>query len=453
MSIPQYKERDLTSGSLHRNIWYLAIPMILETGIQNVSQLLDTYWVSKLGSTALAAVTISTTIRWVLNSLSNGLGIGGMAIVARRIGEKDKAAANHAMLQTIILGIVIALGISITGFLVSRPLLILLGADNQVLPLGLDYLHITFGGLFTITLVFVINAMLRGAGEAKKGMNALFIATAVTVVLEPLLVFGWGLFPPLGVAGSALASILGFGTGLGYQFYILLSGKAKVGIDLRHFSIDFPLIKRIIHIAIPSTTQMVLRSSSRLVIISFIGAFGTYALAGYGVANRMLLIVFIPTFGLANAASTLVGQNLGAKKPARAERSAWWVSAYGVIYITLTTTFLFAYAPQIVRFFDATPEVVEIGTECLRYIAPSMIISVIGLVMGRSFDGAGDTVPVMVVNLFSLWGIEILLSYALIHLAGLGVVSVWWGRAIANIANGIILIIWFKLGRWKKREV
>ena len=445
--------RDLTSGSLHRNIWYLAIPMILETGIQNVSQLLDTYWVGQLGSTALAAVTISITIRWVLNSLSNGLGIGGMAVVARRIGEKNRSAAEHALLQTILLGIVISVVLSLIGFAVARPLLVLLGADAQVLPLGLSYLNITIAGLFVIILVFVINSMLRGAGEAKLAMIVLFLSTGVTVVLEPILVFGLGPFPRLGVAGSALASVLGFGSGLGYQFIILLRGKANIGINLRDLKVDFPLISRIVRIALPSTTQMVLRSSSRLVIVGIIGAFGTYALAGYGVANRMLLIALIPIFGLANSASTLVGQNLGAQKPKRAEHNAWWVSAYGVGYMAVLALLLFIFAPQIINIFDSTPQVVEIGTQCLRIVAPSLIASALGIVIGRGFDGAGDTVPAMVVNLFTLWGLEITLSYGLAHWVGLGVLGVWWGRAIANLGNGLLLALWFKLGRWKRKKV
>ena len=445
--------RDLTSGSLHRNIWYLAIPMILETGIQNISQLLDTYWVGQLGSTALAAVTISITIRWVLNSLSNGLGIGGMAVVARRIGEKNRSAAEHALLQTILLGIVISVVLSLIGFAVARPLLVLLGADAQVLPLGLSYLNITIAGLFVIILVFVINSMLRGAGEAKLAMIVLFLSTGVTVVLEPILVFGLGPFPRLGVAGSALASVLGFGSGLGYQFIILLRGKANIGINLRDLKVDFPLISRIVRIALPSTTQMVLRSSSRLVIVGIIGAFGTYALAGYGVANRMLLIALIPIFGLANSASTLVGQNLGAQKPKRAEHNAWWVSAYGVGYMAVLALLLFIFAPQIINIFDSTPQVVEIGTQCLRIVAPSLIASALGIVIGRGFDGAGDTVPAMVVNLFTLWGLEITLSYGLAHWVGLGVLGVWWGRAIANLGNGLLLAMWFKLGRWKRKKV
>ena len=445
--------RDLTSGSLQRNIWYLALPMILETGVQNVSQVLDTYWVGQLGSAALAAVTVSIAIRWVLNSLANGLGIGGMAVVARRIGEREREAAAHALWQTILLSISISLVLAVVGFILAHPLLLFLGADAEVLPLALAYLRVTLSGLFALILVFVINSMLRGAGEARLAMTVLFLSTAVTVVLEPAIVFGWGPLPALGVAGSAWAIVLGFGAGLVLQLVILLRGRARISINLHDLRPDFPLMGRIVRIALPSTTQMVLRSSSRLVIVGLVGMYGTFAMAGYGVANRMLLIILIPGFGLANAASTLVGQNLGAHRPQRAARSAWLISAYAAGYMAVSAIFLFIFARPLVGLFDPTPQVVDMGAECIRIVVPTLVFSALGIVLGRGFDGAGDTVPAMVVNLFTLWGIEVTLSYGFAKWVGLGITGIWWGRAMANIANGLLCAVWFRLGRWKRREV
>jgi putative MATE family efflux protein len=446
-------DRDLTTGSLHRAIWRLAPAMMLETGIMNVAQLLDTYWVGRLGSAALAAVTISITVRWVLNSLSNGLGIGGMAIVARRIGAKDQQAAEHATWQTILLGLVVSLVLGGLGQVVARPLLIVLGADAEVLSLGLSYLRVSFGGAFAMILVFVINAMLRGAGEARLSMQVLFLATAVTVVLEPLLIFGWGPVPAMGVSGSAWAFILGFGAGLVLQLYILLSRRARISINLRDLRPDFPLMVRIVSIALPSTVQMTLRSSSRLLIIGLVGAYGTFATAGYGVANRLLLIALIPCFGLGNAAGTLVGQNLGAERPDRAEKSAWWVSAYAGVYMAVMAIIFTVFAPSLIALFDATPEVVAFGTECLRLVAWSMIAGGIGVVLARGFDGAGNTVPAMNINLVSLWGMEIPLAFGLSRWLALGATGVWWGRALANLANGLLFAVWFRRGKWKQREV
>lgn len=445
--------QDLTSGSLHRAIWYLAPAMTLETGILNVAQVLDTYWIGRLGSAALAAVTISITMRWVLNSLANGLGIGGLAVVARRIGAKDQAAAEHATWQTILLGLVVSLVLSAVGLVVSRPLLILLGADAEVLPLGLSYLRIAFGGAFTLILVFIINAMLRGAGEARLAMQVLFLSTATTVVLEPMLTFGWGPFPALGVAGSAWGYVLGFGAALVLQVVVLLRGRARIRINLRDLRLDLPLMARIVSIALPSTVQMTLRSSSRLAIVGLVGLYGTYATAAYGVANRMLLIALIPCFGLGNAASTLVGQNLGARQPERAERSAWWVGAYSTGYMVVAAAGLTIFARPLIAVFDSTPEVVMLGAECLRVVAWSMVASSVGVVLARSFDGAGNTVPAMTINLLSLWAMEVPVAFGLSRWLGLAVTGVWWGRAVANVANGLFFALWFHRGRWKKLKV
>ncbi|MBN1318558.1 MAG: MATE family efflux transporter, partial [Anaerolineales bacterium] len=382
------KEIDLTSGGLHKAIWILAPAMILETGILNVTQILDTYWVSRLGSAALAAVTISISIRWVLNSLANGLGIGGMAVVARRTGEKNREAANHAAWQTILLAFFVSIVMTVLGLIIAEPVLVLLGAEAEVLPLGMAYLRVLFLGIFTIVLTFGINALFRGAGEPRLAMIVLFVATAVNVVLEPVLMFGLGPIPAMGVAGSAWANVLGFGSAVLLQFIILVRGKATIAINMRNLRPDFPLMGHIIRIALPSTAQMTFRSSSRLVILAIVGVYGTYVVAGYGIANRLLLIALIPVFGMANAASTLVGQNLGARQPERAEQSAWWVTAYSIGYMVVMVILLTIFAHPLIMFFDSTPEVVKMGTECTRIVAFSLLAQAVGVVMERGFDGA-----------------------------------------------------------------
>lgn len=447
------QQRDLTKGSLHQGIWYLAPPMMLETGILNVVQILDTYWIGQLGSAALAAVTISITIRWVLNSLANGLGIGGLAIVARRIGERDRAAADHAATQTLLLGIMISAILTFSGLAVARPLLVLLGADAEVLPLGLAYLRVSLAGIFTLILVFALNAILRGAGEARKAMAVLFLSTAAIITIEPILIFGFGPIHALGVVGSAWANVLGFGVGVILQLAILFSGRARVGMSLNLLRPDFPLMGRIISIALPSTIQMTLRSSSRLIVLGLVGVYGTFATAGYGVANRLLLVALIPIFGLGNAAATLVGQNLGAGKADRAGRSAWWVSIYAAVYMIIAATLLFTFSSPLISLFDSNPQVVKFGSECLRIVSFSLIASAVGVSLARGFDGAGNTVPAMAINLFTLWGMEIPFAYGLSRWLALGTVGVWWGRTIANVANGLFFFIWFRRGRWKLRKV
>ena len=445
--------RDLTSGSLHRDIWYLAVPMILEMGVLNVWQILDTLWIGRLGTAALAAVTISASIRWVINSIANGLGSGGMAVVARRVGGREDEAAAHAAWQTILLGTAISLVLSLLGLAVARPALLLLGADATVLPLGLVYMRITMCGMFTLVLTFVINSILRGAGEASWAMIVLFVATAVTVLTEWILVFGWGPIPALGIAGSAWGGVLGFGTAVVLQMVILLSGRVRIHLTLRGLRPDFALMSRILRISLPSMVQLFLRTSSSLVILGLVGFYGTYATAGYGVANRMLMLVIIPAFGLSNSAGTLVGQNLGAQKPGRAEQNAWWVSLYTGIYAVIAGMLLWTAAGSVIGVFDPTPSVVDYGAQCLRVMAPSLFLYAVGTVLGRAFVGAGDPVPPMVVNLLSLWLIAVPFAFGLSRWLGMGTDGIFWGLAMAYVANGILLILWFRRGRWKLREV
>jgi putative MATE family efflux protein len=444
---------DLTSGSIHRAIWLLAPAMALETGILNVSDLLDAYWVSRLGSAALAAVTISIAVRWFANSLAMGLGIGGMAVVARRVGAQDQEGADHAAGQTILVGLTLSLVLAGAGLAVARPLLQWMGADAEVLPLGLTYLRITFLGSFTWVLAYVINPMIRGAGDAQLAMRVLFVTTSVIVVSEPVLVLGLGPVPKLGIAGSAGSYVLGFACGLLMQAAILIRGKASISLHLRHLRPDLSLMARIIGIALPSAIQMMLRSTANMVLLGMVGAFGTFATAGFGLADRFLLVILVPCFGLGNTSGTLVGQNLGAGKPERAERSAQWVSAYAAGYLLTVTTLLFAFARPLVAFFDPTPEVVAIGVACIRIIAVSVVLDGVGLVLGRGLDGAGNTQPAAAINLLTLWGWQLPVAYALSHWLGFGLTGIWAGRALANIANGLFFIIWFRRGEWKEREV
>jgi putative MATE family efflux protein len=446
---------DLTTGSIHRCIWSLAVPMVLETSVLNVAWMLDAYWVGQLGEAAIAAITVSATIRWVMNSLANGLGIGGMAMVARRTGEENRQAAAHATAQTILLGLAIALVLAVVGASLAPRILTLLGVSPEVLPLATTYLRITLGGMFTMVLLFVINALFRGAGEAPTAMRVLFLSTAVIVVLEPILVLGLGPVPQLGIAGAAWAFILGYGSGLIMQLVILLRGRRQIYVDLGSLRPDLPVMGRIIRIALPSTVQMTLRSSSRLALVTLVGLFGTSALAAYGVTNRLLTFAILPCFGFGNAGGTLVGQNLGARDPQRAEDSAWWVSGYAGLYTALVVVLIFTFAPHLVRLFvkDPTPAVLSLGTEYLRIVSPSLLAMTLGIVLGRALDGAGNTVPAMVVNLVSLWGVEVGVSYLLSTALNLGATGIWWGRAIAGVVNGLMFALWFRLGRWKGQRV
>jgi putative MATE family efflux protein len=445
--------RDYTVGSLRKNIWLLAVPMVLEMGLVSLFRVADMFWVGKLGPEALAAITIGENVRWALSGLAMGQGIGGLAVVARRIGEQDERAANHATLQAVLLALGITVLISVTGFLLAEPLLLLLGTEPDVLPQGLIFLRITFGGLTGFLMVPIVNSLLRGAGEARLALTVRILAYGLGLLVEPVLIFGWGPLPALGVAGAALALVGSQWLGFLLQLAVLLSGRARIRIDLRHLRADPRLMVQIFRIALPSTVQMTLRSFSRATLLGIVAVYGTFAVAAYGVAARVFMTVFVPGFGLGNAAATLVGQNLGAGKPDRAARSAWLIAGYNLTFMLACAVIIFPLAEPIIAAFNDTPEVVALGADALRIFAVGYVFSAVGVVMARALDGAGNTVPAMVINLFTLWGLQIPLAWILSQVVDWGTLGLWAGISAANVANGIIYAAWFRRGRWKHREV
>lgn len=445
--------RDYTRGSLHVNIRLLAWPMVIDMLSSSVYQMVDIYWVGKLGATALAAATVASIVRWVLNSLSMGLGIGGLAVVARRVGEGDESAASHTAWQVLIMAVGVSGIIGGAGFLIAEPILQLLGAEPEVVALGVPFLRISFAGVGAIVLLQSCNALLRGAGEARTAMWTMWVANGAAMVLASLLIPGNLGFPALGVSGSALAMVLGYTLGVISAMAMLLSGRLRLRLHLREFRPDLPLMWHITKIALPSTLQSTLRASSRLVTTTIMAPFGTAVLAGYGVANRVLMFALIPCFGFGNAAGTLVGQNLGAGKSKRATKSAWLVAGYNVAIMAVFALLFITFARPLVTFFNDEPAVVDAAQEALIIISLSFLITAVGVVMGRSLDGAGATLPAMIINLATLWGIQIPAAYALANWTSLGTRGLWLGFAIANVANGLLMAGWFLRGSWKKRRV
>jgi putative MATE family efflux protein len=445
--------RDYTEGNLHVNIWLLAWPMVTDMLSTSVYQIVDAYWLGKLGAAALAAATIATVIRWVLNSLAMGLGVGGLAVVARRIGEGDEKAASHTAWQILVMAVGISGIIGGAGFLLAQPILQWLGVEPEVVTLGVPFLRISFAGIGAITVLQCCNALMRGAGEARTAMWTMWLANGAAIVLASLLIPGNLGFPALGVPGSALAIVLGYTLGVVSAMAMLLSGRLRLHLRPRDFRLDLPLMWHITRIALPSAVQMTLRASSRLVTTTIMAPFGTAVLAGYGVANRIVMFALIPGFGFGNAAGTLVGQNLGAGKPKRAAKSAWLVAAYNVTIMAVFVTLFITFARPLVIFFNAEPEVVETAQEAITIIGLSFLVTAVGVVMGRSLDGAGATLPAMIINLTTLWGVQIPAAYALANWASLGTRGLWLGFGIANVVNGLLMAGWFQRGSWKKRKV
>ncbi len=429
--------------------------MVGEMALMSLFGLMDAYWIGRLGQEAMAAVFLGTTVVWVVTSMGNGLGVGGAAIVARRTGEGDQAGANSVALQAILLGTFVSLALGGMGFALRKSILELLRVEAEVMPYGMVYLGITFAGLFGQVLVMLINSLFRGVGSAFAAMGILACTTLVALVLEPLLIFGPGPFPAWGLGGAALAYFLSQLVGLLMQVFLLLGG--WMGIDLRgqNLKVDPRVMGDIITIGLPAMFQMMLRSTSRLVVMRIVAIFGTAAIAGYGLANRLTLTVLIPVFGLANVVRTMVGQNLGTRNPERAERSVRLVWLCNSLIMGVVMVGFLVGAERVVGPLSGGADLAtrETGAVALRIIALSYLFSALGITMGGAFGGAGDTIPPMVINAVTLWALQIPAAYGLSQLMGGASLGVWMGVALANAANGTLMYLWFRRGRWKRRKL
>lgn len=444
---------DYTTGSLANGIWRLAVPMTLEMTVANLFQIAELYFMGYLGSSALAAVSLSGSVRWVLTSLAMGLGVGAAAVVARRIGEKDLAAASHAATQAVVFGIGLGVVLGLIGWVGSEPLVRVLGAGDDVLPPAVLYLRLTFLGLPVIAVALVLSAVFRGAGNAREALWLAVVGNLANILFLPVLVRGMAGLPALGVAGAALSTVFAQLVAVAAGLYMLLAGKARVRLLWHDLSPDWAVIRTMTTVGLPSAAQAVLRSSSRVAMIAIVAPFGTAAIAGYGVATRLTVMLLTPGFGMGNAAGTLVGQNLGARKPARAERSAWIISGVNLVFMVGAMTILAWQAPAVAKWFNCTDDVAEVAVRAIRVVAIGYAFSAVGVVMGRALDGAGNTVPAMLVNLFTLWGVQVPVGFLLSQFTPLRLDGVWVGWGLASIANSLAMAYWFHRGGWKTKRV
>lgn len=444
---------DYTTGNLAANIWRLAAPMTLEMTIANLFQIAELYFMGFLGSSALAAVSLSGSIRWILTSLAMGLGVGSGAVVARRVGERDLPAASHATTQALLFGAGLGVCLGLIGMVGATPLVTVLGAGEDLLPPAVLYLRLTFVGLPIITVALVLSAVLRGAGNAREALWLAIIGNLANVALLPLLVQGMIGLPPLGVAGAALSTVFAQAIAVTVGTGTLLSGRARVALLWRRVRPDWAVIRTMVTIGIPSAVQAVLRSSSRVAMIAIVAPFGTAAIAGYGVATRLTVMLLTPGFGMGNAAGTLVGQNLGAQKPQRAERSAWAIAWVNLAFMLVAMALMALKAPEVVVWFNCTEDVAEVAVRAIRVVAIAYAFSAVGVVMGRALDGAGNTMPAMMVNLTTLWGVQVPVGLVLSRFTPLALDGVWVGWALASMANAAAMAYWFRRGGWKRKKV
>ena len=445
--------RDFTKGSIGRAIILLAIPMVLEMLMQSIFGVVDVFFVSRLGADAVAAVGMTDSLMVLVYAVGMGVSIAATAMVARRIGENKPEEASVASFQALIAGLIASIPIAIVGVLFAPELMGLMGASEGVIEIGSTYCAILLGSNVLILYLFLINAIFRGAGDAILAMRVLWLANIINIFLDPALIFGWGPLPELGVTGAAIATSIGRGIGVMFQLYILIWGGGKVKLFLNKLKFDRDMMRRLISISWPAMIQYGVATASWMILFRIIAMFGSTAMAGYTIAIRIIIFALLPSWGMGNAAATLVGQNLGAKQPQRAERSVWITAYWNMAFLGTVALFMFIFADELMRIFTEDAGIIAVGVSCLQIVSVTYIFFAFGMVSVQAFNGAGDTKTPTIINLISYWIFQIPLAYILAKPLGFGANGAFIAIAIAQTILALISMIWFRKGTWKNKIV
>jgi len=446
-------QQDFTEGSLRRAIVLLAIPMVLEMVMESLFAVVDTFWVAHLGANAMATVGLTESVLMLVYCGAMGLSMSATAMVARRIGEKDSKGAAVAAVQAILVGVVASIGVAIGGSAIAPKLLGIMGASPDVIAIGRHYAAIMMGSTMAIVLLFLNNGIFRGAGDAAIAMRVLWLSNFINLLLDPCFIFGLGPFPEFGLAGAAVSTTIGRSIGVVYRMWILFSGRSRVKILARQFRVHWDVMTRLIRVALNGMFQYGIGQLSWLFLVRLVSTFGSVAVAGYTVAIRIFFFAILPPWGLSGAAATLVGQNLGAQKPDRAERSVWLTGFYNMVFLAAVGLVFIFFPEPIIRCFTSDPAVINFGVDCLRIICYGNLAYAYGMVMVQSFNGAGDTFTPTVVNLFGYWLFQIPVAYLLASRTSLGPQGVFYAIPLAETAIAIVGVALFRQGRWKKKRI
>ena len=448
------EERDYTKGSIKLAIILLAVPMILELSLESVFALVDMFFVGKLGQNAIAVVGYTESMITMVYSLSIGLSTAATAIIARRVGEKEMSGASKAAIQALLISLFVSAIISFFGVIYAEKMLAFMGATPEVIEEGLAFTKIMFGFNIVIVLLFLINGIFRGAGNAALAMKSLWIASIFNIILDPLLIYGFGSWQGWGLEGAAIATCIGRGTGVVYQLYHLFYGSGLIKIKWSDVFPDFTIIKSMVSLAWPATFQFIIASGSWIILTRLVAdAGGTEASAGYQIAIRNVVFFILPAWGLSNAAATLVGQNLGAGQPQRAEKSVILATKYNAIFMTMVSIIFIFLSPQIISFFTVQVEVQKIGISALQIIGSGFIFYGIGMVMIQSLNGAGDTRTPTWINFVGFWLFQIPLAYYFVTFTDWGLNALFAAIPIAETSIAVMAFIIFRQGKWKKVKV
>lgn len=446
-------QNDFTKGSIRKAIFLLSVPMILEMVMESLFAVVDVYFVGKIGTHAVATVGLTESVLTLIYAVAIGLSMATTALVARRVGEKKYKKASEASFQAILIALVFSTIIGFGGFFFAEDILLLMGGEESLIKEGFKYTRLMFAGNLSIMLLFLINAIFRGAGNAAIAMRSLWIANGINMVLDPLFIFGWGMVPAFGIEGAAIATTIGRSVGVMYQLYYLFGGGSVIKLSLKNFIIQWKTIRNIIDLSIGGMGQFLVESASWIFLVRIISLFGSEVIAGYTIAIRIIIFSILPSWGLSNAAATLVGQNLGAKFPERAEKSVWKTAWYNLIFLIFLSIIFFIWAYEIVGIFSTNPEVTRNAAESLRIICLGYAFVSYGMVVAQSFNGAGDTKTPLYINIFCYWIIQIPLAWALAVPINIGPNGVYIAVSVSFSLAAIISIYIFKKGRWKVVKV
>ena len=446
-------DRDFTRGAVGPAIVVLAIPMVLEMCMESLFAVVDVFFVSKLGADAVAAVGLTEGMLTIVYSVAMGLVIGATAVVARRIGEKDPEGAAVAAVQVIALGFIVSAVIGVTGMLFARPLLALMGASDAVLAEPAGYAVVMLTGCGSVVMLFLNNAIFRAAGDATVAMRVLWLANGINIVLDPMLIFGIGPFPELGVMGAAVATTTGRSLGVALQLFLLTSGTGRIRIRWQHVRLAPAVMWSVCRISGTGLLQILVDTTSWVVLVRLIATFGSPAVAGYTIGIRTVLFAILPSWGLSNAAATMVGQSLGAGMPERAEQAVWTACRYNMIFLGLIGAAFVTFAPQIVAIYTSDPVIAADAIACLRIVSLGFLFFAYGMVLTQAFNGAGDAWTPTWINVACFWLWQMPLAYFLALNVGMGPSGVYWAVMIAFSTLAVVSALIFRRGRWKLKRV
>ncbi len=446
--------RDFTAGPILPALVILAIPMILEMSMEALFAIVDTFFVAKLGAAPVAVVGLTESVLALIYAVGVGLSIGATATVARRVGEKDMEGAAKTATHAVYLGVIVSIVMGIIGVVFAPDIFRLLGAEQEVIDIGLPFMRTMYGTCGVIVFLFLLNGIFRGAGDAAMALRVLVVANGLNIILDPLLIFGVGFFPELGVTGAAVATVIGRAVGVAYAAWVLFgSSNRRLEIRREHWKFDPKLLSSLVGISGPAIIQFLVTTATWSVLVTIVAAFGSIAIAGYQIGLRVFIFLLLPVVGLANAAATLVGQNLGAGNPERAERSVWIAGGWAAGLLGVLGLGFILFSEAVVSVFTTDPQIAAYGSNCLRIVGYGYAFYGLAIVTEAAFNGAGDTWTPTFINLLVLWAFEIPLAWMLSKYYGWGPLGVFWAITISFSIWTVVAALWFKRGKWKLKTV